>query len=125
LSQQNRSSGLIILVILEIVLGVLLLLGAIDRHIEPASQSWTLESRATFLIILATVSFCLAFGLWVGRTWAWIGGVGLAAFGIIFSAFTLFIRPTVGEAIFLIANTIMIYFLIQPRVQRHFGHSRP
>jgi len=119
LSQRKRPSGITLLVFLEIVLGVLLLLGA--RKTERAN--WALESAATFLIILAALSFCLAFGLWSGKNWAWIGGIGFAVFGIIFSVFMLFIRPTIGEAIYLIANTVMIYFLIQPRVQRHFGHN--
>jgi len=121
LSQRNRPSGIILLVILETVLGVLLLLGAVGRRVERAS--WTLESAATFLLILAALNFCLAFGLWTGKTWAWIGGIGLAVFGIIFSVFVLFIRPTIGEGVYLIMNTVMIYFLIQPRVQRHFGHN--
>jgi len=121
LSQQNRPSGIIVLVILEIVLGVLLLLGAIVRH-EHASRN--VESAGTFMIILAALSFGFAFGLWFGKTWAWIGSIGLAVIGIIFSVFILFIRPTFGEGIYLIANTVMIYFLIQPRIQRHFGHNR-
>ena len=121
MSQRNRPSGITLLVILEIVLGILLLFGAVGRRVERAS--WSLESAATFLIILAVLSFCLAFGLWTGKTWAWMGGIGLAVFGIIFSVFMLFLRPTIGEGIYLIANTVMIYFLIQPHVQQHFGHN--
>jgi len=122
LSERNTPSGIILLVILEIVLGVLLLLGAIQR--ETIRQSWTLESATTFLVILAAISFCLAFGIWTGKAWAWIGGIGLAVFGIVFAVFILFIRPRIGVGIYLIANTVMIYFLIQPRVQRHFGHNK-
>ena len=121
LSQRDRPSGIIVLVVLQIVLGVLLLLGAIGRH-ERASGNF--ESAGTFLIILAALSFFFAFGLWIGKTWAWIGSIGLTVLGIIFSVFLLFIRPRIGEGIYLIANTVMIYFLIQPRVQRHFGHNR-
>ena len=121
MSQRDRPSGIIVLVVLQIVLGILLLLGAIGRH-ERASGNF--ESAGTFLIILAALSFCFAFGLWIGKTWAWIGSIGLTVLGIIFSVFLLFIRPRIGEGIYLIANTVMIYFLIQPRVQRHFGHNR-
>ena len=119
MSQANRPSGIIVLVILEIVLGVLLLLGAIGRHERAGGNA---EWAGTFMVILAALSFCFAFGLWIGKTWAWIGSIGLAVLGIIFSVFILFVRPTLGEGIYLIANTVMIYFLIQPRVQRHFGH---
>jgi len=75
-------------------------------------------------MILAALSFCFAFGLWIGKTWAWIGSIGLTVLGIIFSVLILFIRPTIGEGVYLIANMVMIYFLIQPRVQRHFGRNR-
>jgi lysylphosphatidylglycerol synthetase-like protein (DUF2156 family) len=120
LSERDRPSGIIVLVILEILLGVLLLLGAVGRY-ERASAH---EEAAVIMIILAALSFCFAFGLWIGKTWAWIGSIGLAVLGIILSVFILFIRPTLGEGVYLIANTVMIYFLIQPRVQRHFGHNR-
>jgi uncharacterized membrane protein (DUF2068 family) len=118
LSQRNRPTGIIVLVILEIVLGLLLLSGAVLRHERASGNLWA----GTFMLILAALSFCFAFGLWIGKTWAWIGSIGLAVLGIIFSVFLLFVRPTFGEGIYLIGNTVMIYFLIQPRVQRHFGH---
>jgi len=121
LSHRDRPSGITLLVMLEVILGVLLFLGALERRL--ARANWTLGSAATFLIILGALSFCLAFGLWTGKAWAWVGAIGLTVFSIIFSVFLLFIRPTIGEGIYLIANTVMIYFLIQPRVQRHFGHS--
>ena len=120
MSERDRPSGIIVLVILEILLGVLLLLGAVGRY-ERASAY---VEAAGIMIILAALSFCFAFGLWIGKTWAWIGSIGLAVLGIILSVFILFIRPTLGEGVYLIANTVMIYFLIQPRVQRHFGHNR-
>lgn len=119
MSHGDRPSGITVLVVLEIILGILLFVGAIGRR----GADWTLESVATFLVILAALSFCLAFGLWTGKSWAWIGAIGLTIFSIIFSVFLLFVRPTIGEGIYLIANTVIIYFLIQPRVQRHFGHN--
>lgn len=118
MSHQDRPSGITLLVILEITLGILLFLGAVGRR-----ANFTLESAATFLIILAALSFCLAFGLWTGKSWAWMGAIGLTIFSIIFSVFLLFVRPTIGEGIYLIANTVIIYFLIQPRIQRHFVHN--
>jgi len=119
LSQQSRASGIIVLVILEVLLGALLLFGGVERH-EHANGTWWAGS---FMIILAALSFCFAFGIWAGKTWAWMGSIGLAVLGIIFSIFLLFVRPTVGGGIYLIASTVLIYFLIQPRVQRHFGRN--
>ena len=117
MSGRNRPRGVAILAVLEFVLGVLLLLGAFRRSFE------IMQSAAIFLMIFAAVSFCLAFGIWTGKAWAWLGGVGLTVFGIILSVFTLFIKPTVGEGIYLILNIVMIYFLIQPRIHRFFGSA--
>lgn len=122
LSERNRPRSITLLAIIEIVLGVLLLLSAFGRGFDiMRHMRWSVESAGMFLVIFAAISFCLAFGLWTGKAWAWVGGIALAVFGIIFSVFTLFIRPTIGEGVYLIVNTVMIYFLIEPRVQRHFG----
>ena len=111
LSERNRPRGVTILVILEFVLGILLLIGTFRRSFQAA---------AIFLMIFAVVSFCLGVGLWTGKSWAWLGGIGLAVFGIILSVFVLFVRPTIGEGVYLILNIVIIYFLIQPRIQRCF-----
>jgi len=124
LSERHRPRSITLLTIIEIVLGILLLLAAFGRGSETMRHMrWSVESASIFLVVLSATSFCLAFGLWTGKAWAWVGGITLAVIGIIFSVFTLFVRPTIGEGVYLIVNTVMIYFLIQPRVQRHFGRG--
>ena len=123
--ERNRPGGITLLAILQIVLGVLFVLGALGRGFGIMRHlQWNVESTVLLLAILSALSFCLAFGLRTGKAWAWVGGIGLAVFSMIFSVFTLFIRPTIGEGVYLIANMVMIYFLIQPRVQRYCGRTR-
>ena len=118
----ERSGRITLLAILEMVLGALFVLGALARRFGIMGHlQWSVESTVPLLVILSALSFCLAVGLWTGKTWAWVGGMGLAVFSMIFSVFTLFIRPTIGEGVYLIVNIVMMYFLIQPRVQRYYG----
>jgi len=62
--------------------------------------------------------------LWKGKGWAWIGSLIFAVIGLVFSAFTLFMRPRVGEAIALVLNLVIMYYLMQPRVQSYLGKGK-
>ena len=66
------------------------------------------------LVVFAFVEFILAYGLWKGKGWAWIGSLIFAVIGLVFSAFTLFMRPRVGEVIALVLNLVIMYYLMQP-----------
>ena len=124
--QQNRPGGITFLTVIEAVLGVLLLLGVIATRVEFMHHiRWSVESATILLLILAIMSFCLAFGFWSGKAWAWISGMALAVFGIILSVYSLYVRPTLGEVIYLLANLLIIYYLIQPRIHGYFGTPIP
>ena len=126
LSQPNRPGGVTFLTIIEVVLGVLLLLGVVATKVQFMHRiRWSVESATILLLILAITSFCLAYGFWSGKAWAWTIGMALAVFGIIFSVFSLYVRPTLGEVIYLLANLIVIYYLIQPRIHGYFGRHMP
>lgn len=122
LSQRNRPGGITFLTIIEALLGLLLLLGVIATRVEFMHHiRWSVESATILLLILAIISFCLAYGFWSGKAWAWSGGMALAVFGIILSVFSLYVRPTLGELIYLLANLLVIYYLMQPRIHGYFG----
>lgn len=124
MSLRNRPGGITFLTIIETVLGLLLVLGVIATRVEIVRHiRWSIESAALLLIVLAVMSFSLAYGFWVGKAWAWTGGMALAVFAIIFSVFSLFVRPTLGEVIYLLANLFVIYYLMQPRIQGYFGRN--
>ena len=126
MSVNQRPSGVTALVILEISLGVLLstrfmfalfpTLAATYFHFRPV--------REAVLLVFATVDFILAYCLWNGKTWAWITALVFALLGIVFSGFMLFIRPALGGMASLIIELLILYYLMQPKVQRHFRRSK-
>ena len=77
----------------------------------------------TVLLVLAIVDFILAYGLWNGKSWAWVTALIFAFLGIVFSGFMLFIRPALGQMASLVVDLLILYYLLQPKVQRHFGRG--
>jgi uncharacterized membrane protein (DUF2068 family) len=134
LPHTTRPFGITLLAVLQIILGILELLGAVAvafvsfvlpemfphvRFFAPRSMGSGLA-----LFVFAFVEFILAYGLWKGKGWAWIGSLIFAVIGLVFSAFTLFMRPRVGEAIALVLNLVIMYYLMQPRVQSYLGKGK-
>ena len=131
----TRPFGITLLALLQIILGILELLGAVAvafvnfvlpemfphvRFFAPRSMFSGLG-----LVVFAFVQFILAYELWKGKGWVWIGSLIFAVITLVFSALTLFMRPRVGEVIALILNLVIIYYLMQPRVQSYFGKGKP
>jgi uncharacterized membrane protein (DUF2068 family) len=113
-----------VLVILEALLGALLFMGAIGVHFRITHHvRYNPELDFYILLALAVTDAILAYGLWTRKSWAWIGGIAVAALSIILSVLTLFLRPTLGEVAFLFLNLMIMYLLMQPRIQGCFGHS--
>jgi uncharacterized membrane protein (DUF2068 family) len=131
LSEVRRPLGVTILSMLHVLLGILFLLGSLALvvvgfvlpEIFPHVRFFAVRSVAVgvLLLVLAVVDFGLASWLWVGKHWAWIAAMVFAALGIVFSIFTLFVRPGIAELVTLILDLIIIYYLIQPQVQTYFG----
>lgn len=125
----TRPRGVKLLTILWILLGVLSLLGGValavvSLHIPEMFPGRVLAVRSMLtgvvLVAVAAISFGLAYGSWKGKTWSWIASLAFALFGIVFSVFSLFIRPGLGELIGFIIYLLIVYYLMQPRVQSFF-----
>ncbi len=125
-----RPFGVTVLTVLEIVLGVLTLLGGmalllvgfILPEVFPRVRYVAAGSALSGfgLVGLAIVDFIVAFGLWSGVNWARMLALIFAVFGIGFSVLSLFLRPRVGEFIALMLDLVIVYYLMQPRVQSYF-----
>lgn len=130
----RRPFGVTLLLILHILLGVLLVFGGLTLlavrfflselfpHVPWFASSAPLGIGIT-LVAFALIDFILAYGLWVGRRWAWIVALTFAVLGIIITVPSFFVRPGFGEIIALIIYLLVIYQLMQPRVQIFFGRG--
>lgn len=130
----KRPSSITLLVILQVLLGVLFLLGVFALTVgrfrleEVVPHVRFLPLRLSFVVILllllGAIEFVLAYCLWNGMSWAWGASLVLAVLGIIFYVFSLFLRPGFGEIASLIIDLLVLYYLMQPRVQAYFKKSK-
>ncbi len=119
--------------VLHILLGILLLLGGFALTVIgfglpemfPHVRWFAVRSVVVgiALVVFALIDFVLAYGLWNGKGWAWFAALVFALLGIVFSVFSLFLRPGMGELIWLIIDLLIVYYLMQPRVQAYFGRG--
>jgi uncharacterized membrane protein (DUF2068 family) len=77
------------------------------------------------LFVIALLALLLAYGLWVGKGWAWTFSFILAILGILFSVVILILRAGVGSAVTLILDLIIVYYLMQPNVKAFFNKGPP
>lgn len=122
-----------LLAILQILLGILVLLGGIaltfGGFVLPEMiphVRWFALRPVIFglgLIVFAMVNFSLAYGLWNGKGWAWIGSLVFALIRMSFSVISLFMNPRMGQLVSLVIDLIIVYYLMQPRVHAYFGEG--
>ena len=132
MSTSTRSFSVTVLVILQILVGVLALIGGLAailaRMLMPEAFPqirfpMTLFTAGVAFIIFAVLDFVIAYGLWVGRKWAWVLSVVFSVFGIIIAVFSLFLRPRMGQLYALLIDLVILFYLMQPRVQSYFRPS--
>lgn len=75
------------------------------------------------VVIVGLLYLALAWGLWVGKGWAWTISLVLAGLGIIISLFSL-IRGAFGTLIVLVLDAVIVYYLLTPRVRAFFGEYK-
>jgi len=133
-SIRERPTGVTVLAILQMLLGLLLFLGFIALNVVSFGLPELFPHMrliiplrpfvvAVILCALAIAEFLIAYGLWRGLNSAWTISLGFAILGIMLAIFSLFLRPGLGEVISLIVNLLMIYYLMQPRIHAYFQKS--
>lgn len=123
MSYINRPTGITILAILEIILGVLYGLGGLLFLVAAgfiAEYTYSAigaisSSIGTGLLIFALVRFVLAWGFLSGQGWSRIMGLVLAVLGVLVGLISL----PIG-LIDLILNGLSIYYLTRPYVVDYF-----
>lgn len=129
----ERPVGVAVLSVLHVLLGILLLLGGfalmiVGFVVPEVLPHFRFPIRMTViavaLLAFALIDFVLAYALWIGRRWAWVVSLIFAVVGIIFSVFSLFLRPGIGETVSLVTDLVIVYYLMQPRVGAYFGRGR-
>jgi hypothetical protein len=129
MSKKTRPNGITVLAALEVLAGIAYLLGAVALMVAGAMTPLTqlpiflsaLAGAFGFvLLILALVSFLLAYGLFTGRRWAWLWALVFAVIGILVAlveaigSFSSAITP-------IVLHLIVIYYLTRPYIKAFLG----
>lgn len=72
------------------------------------------------LIAIGIAYFVMAYGLWMGKGWAWTITLILSAIGIILGIGSI-ASGNIGAIFQIIINAIVIYYLYRPNVKAFFG----
>lgn len=75
---------------------------------------------AIILLIFGLISFLLAYGLWIGKGWAWTLAFIFSIIGILLGLASL---P--GGIITILINALILYYLTRPYVKEFFGKAPP
>jgi len=126
---KNRPSGITVLAALEILAGIayllssiaLLVAGAIIPMTElPAFLGAMAGAFGFCLLILALVSFLLAYGLFTGKGWAWFWSLVFGVIGVLVALVEA--TASLSSAITpIVLHLIVIYYLTRSYVKAFFG----
>jgi len=120
-SQKVRPIGVTILGILEIISGIIAIVGGL--FVATFSAMMGTEIFAAYggvisgvLIVIGIVSFVMAWGLLAGKSWAWTITLILTIISVIFDLASFNVFGLIIEA-------IILYYLFRPHVKAYFGKS--
>ncbi len=132
---RHRPTGVTILGLLFVIAGAFTLLGGITT-LETALETALAQGSGSILAVLGALliplgieilciaSFVVAYGLFTGKSWAWLVAVMLSTIGLVVNAISLVIpnMGTIAGALVGIAiNAIVLYYLSRRNIRDYFG----
>jgi hypothetical protein len=138
--QAKRPTGVTIIAILNIISGIIMLIGGValvaigsvlPGALEEGMSGMPAEMAGAFgvamggiILALAIFSFVVAYGLWSGKGWAWTLTVVLSIISIALNAISL-AGGNFGGVISIIISAVILYYLYRPHVKAYFGKAKP
>lgn len=136
----KRPTGVTIIAILNIIGGILMLIGGIalvtiaavlPEAFEQGMGSGMSDMSAGMygalgvgmggiILVLGIISFIVAYGLWKGKSWAWTLTVVLSIISIALNAISI-ASANFGGIINIIISAVILYYLYRPHVKAYFG----
>ncbi len=126
MSSQTRPVGVTILTILEVVSGILrivggaFLLGLAEMIVFRVRLEAILTILSLIFMIIGFVQFLMAYGLWTAQGWAWKWTLILTVIGAIFAVVNM-ARGHIWGLITLILDLVALFYLNTPKVRSFFG----
>ena len=134
----KRPTGVTIIAILNIIGGIIMLIGGIAAAaagailpslsisqsdlsgVPPILLGGGAIAIGIILIIIGILSFVVAHGLLKGRGWAWTLTLILSVISIVLNAISI-VTGNFGGIISIIISSVIIYYLYRPHVKAFFG----
>ena len=121
MSEKKRPTVVKILVLIVVVSSIIPILAGVMMLTGGAYEGYLMQELLsqilpTFYVSAGVIGLLVAWGLWIGRGWAWILALIVFIIGIIMDLVTL---PTgiVGVVI----DAIVLYLLMRPDTRRFCG----
>jgi hypothetical protein len=135
-----RPTGATVVSVIEAVLAVFLLLGALaaiglgtiagglagsSGSADAAGVGAVIAGfgfiAGIILLLIGLLYVAIAYGVWKGRGWSWMLGMVVSIIAIVFAVLGLAGGVNVGSIINLALPVVVVYFLWQPEVKRWLG----
>jgi len=72
-------------------------------------------------LLIALLYLAIAYGVWKGRSWAWMLGVVVSVVGLVFAVLGLTSGISVSSIISVALPVVVLYYFMQPDVKRWLG----
>lgn len=135
-----RPMGATVISVIEAILGVLGVLGALvligigglagglvgSSGVDGAGTAGGLLAGIGFIggiifLAIGLLYIAIAYGVWKGRSWAWMLGVVVTVIGLVFAVLSLSGGISVSSIISLALPIVVLYYFMQPDVKRWLG----
>jgi len=136
----GRPMGATVISVIEAILGVLGLLLALaaiglgglaggiigSSGVEGGAAAAGILAGLGFVfgliaLLIAVLYLAIAYGVWKGRSWAWMLGVVVSIVGLVFAVLGLTGGISVSSIISLALPIVVLYYFMQPDVKRWLG----
>ena len=121
MSEKKRPTAVKILVLIVVIASIIPILAGVMMLTGGAYEGYFMQELLsqilpTYYVLVGVIGLVAAWGLWIGRGWAWILALIIFIIGIIMDLVTL---PTgiVGVVI----DAIVLYLLTRPDTRRFCG----
>ena len=126
-----RPTGITILAIVEILLGIFALIGGVGHLLLGIGGLVTFSGTDANLMGLASalgdlftveglILLVAGYGVWASKSWGWMLSLGIVIIGILTSIPILYPLGSVGAAPALIINIILLIYLMTSGVRDYF-----
>lgn len=135
LAYRGRSIGIVLLVAAQLLIGAIHVFFGV--WLLSASQNFPLvegfiasDAYSVYTVVFGLLTLVFTGGIWIAKSWGWIGTIAVSLFVIVADSLTLLDLPSVpgipkfAGATEIIYSVLIVVYLSQRRIRARYGLSR-